>query len=177
MKDRIQHTSGEPVTNVFEKNSEIQKLKYVPYRMIDKDDAIIRIHINSINNIISSIRSDLSGGSYKDQKLSNHDKELAINLLDMAKKILQNSTIKNEEKTIFKAVDAKYCRYVCLQNEVDDGVIEFTWNLVDYTNKLTAADLVVPSKGFVYTPNGLPVPSREAIDKLYIVDNTLYKES
>lgn len=177
MKNYVRPTSSEPTTNVFEKNSEIPKLEYVPYRMIDKDDAIIRIHINSINNIISSIRSDLSGGIYKDQKLSDYDKELAINLLDMAKRILQNSTTKNEEKFTFKASDAKYCRYVCLQNKVDDGVIEYTWNLVDYTDKLTAADLGIPSKGFVYTPNGLPVPSGEALDKLYIVDNTLYKES
>lgn len=61
------------------------------YPMVDKDYAVLRIHVNSINNIISSLRSDLSHNIYKHHGLSDFDKNLTIDLLTSARNILQNA--------------------------------------------------------------------------------------
>lgn len=162
----MKKTTGESInTDVFNKSSPIPKLQYTPYQIFDKDKAIIRIHVNSINNIISSIRSDLSNG------ISTDDKEMAINLLTMARQILTKSDSHNYTEN--EEAPAKYRRYVCLMNKIDDGVTEYKWHLIDYANNLSYSDLGPQCNGFVYMPNGLPVPSAETTNKIYIVDNKL----
>lgn len=61
-------------------------------------------------------------------------------------------------------------------NQIEDGLIEYKWNLIDYSNNITGTDLNIPLNGCVYVPNGLPFASSKTAGKLYITDNIIRKE-
>lgn len=148
------------------------------YSMVDKDYTVLRIHINSINNIISSLRSDLGHNIYKHHGLSDFDKNLAIDLLTSARNILQNATgdIGSKEEGVSNVFGGKYCRYVTIVNPIEDRLTEYKWSLIDYSNNITGTDLNIPLNGCVYVPNGLPFASSETVGKLYVTDNMIHKE-
>lgn len=134
------------------------------YPMVDKDYTVLRIRVNSINNIISSLRSDLGHNIYKHYSLSDFDKNLAI------------GDTGSKQEPISNVFGGKYCRYVTIANHIEDGLIEYKWNLIDYSNNITGTDLNIPLNGCVYVPNGLPLASRETEGKLYIMDNIIRKD-
>lgn len=148
------------------------------YPMDDKDYTMVRIHVNSINNIISSLRSDLGHNIYKHHELSDFDKNRTIDLLTSARNILQNAIgdAGSKQEPISNVFGGKYCRYVTIANHIEDGLIEYKWNLIDYSNNITGTDLNIPLNGCVYVPNGLPLASRETEGKLYIMDNIIRKD-